>query len=254
MINIYSPSEIDLIRQSSRITAAALSEVLKQVAPGITTAKLDKLAEKLIREAGGQPSFMMEKGYHYTTCMNINDMVVHGIPRDYVLKDGDRLGVDLGTFYKGFHSDASWSVIVGNAPVAETEKIKNFLCTGEEALTNAIKAAVPGNHVGDISKAMQDTIEGAGYSCVRQLVGHGVGRHLHEDPEVPCYLRGKIANTPLLKPGMVLAIEAIYNQGDAAVVYENDDGWTIVSRDGSASGLFEHTVAITASGPEILTR
>lgn len=251
MINIYSPEEINLISQSGKITANAQAAVFSAAKPGVTTQFLDKLAEKLIRDAGGEPSFMLEKGYHWTTCLNVNDMVVHGIPTNYVLQDGDRLGIDLGTVFKGFHSDASWSITVGGVPRPQVVK---FLSTGQKALEIAISRCVPGNHIGDISQAIQETIEGGGYSCVKQLVGHGVGRKLHEDPEIPCYLRGKISRTPEIKVGMVLAVEAIYNQGKSPVVYSGGDGWTIITADGSLSGLFEHTVAVTANGPNILTQ
>ncbi len=247
MINIYKPNELDLIRQSGKITADALKKVLKEVKVGVTTSYLDKLAEETIRAAGGEPSFMMEPGYKWTTCMNVNDMVVHGIPTDYKLQKGDRLGVDLGTVYKGFHSDASWTVEV------ETNFLNDFLEAGKLAVKNAIKECVPGNHIGDISRAMEAGIRGGGYSPVKQLVGHGVGHKLHEDPDIPCYQRGKIENTPLIKAGMVFAIEAIYNEGKSEVVYLNNDGWTIVTKDATVSGLFEHTVIITTDGPEIAT-
>lgn len=246
-INIYSPEELKLIRKSGKITAIALQKVLQAVKVGVTTLELDQLAEKLIREAGGEPSFMMEPGYKWTTCMNVNDMVVHGIPNDYKLQKGDRLGVDLGTVYEGFHSDASWTVEV------ETNHLESFFEAGKIAVKNAIKQCVPGKHVGDISKAMEDGIRGGGYSPVKQLVGHGVGHKLHEDPEIPCFLRGKIENTPEIKEGMVFAIEAIYNEGRSEVVYLNNDGWTIVTKDATVSGLFEHTVIVTKNGPEIVT-
>lgn len=254
MINIYSPEEIAVIRESGRITAEALQKALKMVAPGVTTLELDKFIDDQIQSSGGKPSFKMEKGYYYATCMCVNDVVVHGIPTKEELRPGDILGIDLGTFYKGFHSDASWSVIVGrknkNHPDGENER---FLKAGEEALFRAIKECRPGNHIGDISKAIQDTVEGAGYSCVKQLVGHGVGKVLHGDPEIPCFQRGAVGNTPLIKTGMVLAIEVIYNQGASPIVYANDDGWTIVTRDRKPSGLFEHTVAVREKGAEILT-
>lgn len=246
MINIYTPEEIALIRQGGCITACALKKALQKVSPGITTLELDKYVEDLIVAAGAKPSFKMEKGYHFATCMCVNDVVVHGIPTDYKLQKGDILGIDLGSYNQGFHSDASWSVVVGGEP-------NEFLKTGEKALFAAIKACKPGKHIGDVSSAIQDIVEGAGYNCVRQLVGHGVGHKLHEDPEIPCYLQGNVQNTPEIKTGMVLAIEVIYNQGQSPVVYANNDGWSIVTRDGLPSGLFEHTVAIKADGPEILT-
>lgn len=234
------------MRSGGRLLAEILQKVLAKVASGVTTLELDKYTDDLIVQSGARPSFKLEKGYSYATCMCVNDMVVHGLPTNRSLENGDILGVDLGVFYQGFHTDASWTVMVGHQPSA-------FLQTGEQALKEAISKCIVGNHIGDISKAIQDTVEGAGYSCVRQLVGHGVGRSLHEAPEIPCYLRGKIANTPEIKVGMVLAVEVIYNQGKSPVVYANDDGWTIVTRDGLPSGLFEHTLAVTPTGPEILT-
>ena len=250
MIKIYSPAEIALAAKSGQITASALKTVLENATPGITTKELDKIAEKEILAAGAEPSFKMEKGYFHATCLCVNDCVVHGIPTDYRLRENDRLGVDIGAYYQGFHGDASWSIVVGKK---SDSKAAEFLQAGQEALRLAVAAAVPGNHIGNISAAIQKTIESAGYSPVKQLVGHGVGRILHEDPEIPCYIRGRVKNTPLIKPGMILAVEVIYNQGTSPVVYSNDDGWTIVTRDGKLSGLFEHTVAVTETGPRILT-
>lgn len=247
MINIYSSQEINTMRQTGKILASVLQKTLAKVAIGVTTLDLDKYADELIIQAGSQPSFKMEKGYQFATCMCVNDMVVHGLPTNRQLQKGDILGIDLGVYYQGFHSDGSWSVQVGGGA-------NSFLETGEEALKKAIEKCVPGNHIGDISQTIQETVEKAGYSCVKQLVGHGVGRALHEDPEIPCYLRGRIANTPEIKEGMVLAVEVIYNQGKSPVVYANDDGWTIVTRDSLPSGLFEHTVAVTTTGPQILTK
>lgn len=246
MILLKTPEEIATMAEGGQILAQVLQKVLAKVTVGITTLELDKYAEDLILAAGAKPSFKMEKGYSFATCMCLNDMVVHGLPIDYQLQENDILGIDLGVFYKNFHTDGSWTIEVNN-------KKNIFLETGELALKKAIEKCVAGNHVGDISKVIQNTVEETGYSCVKQLVGHGVGKDLHEDPEIPCYLRGKIENTPVLKPGMVLAVEVIYNMGKSAVVYENDDGWTIVTRDGLPSGLFEHTVVITNSVPKILT-
>lgn len=247
MINLYSPKDVVALARGGKILAEVLQKVLAKVTPGVTTLELDKYADNLIIQAGAKPSFKMEKGYHFATCMCVNDMVVHSLPTNRPLEDGDILGVDLGVFYQGFHTDASWSVVVRGPK-------NNFLETGKKALAAAIKKCRPGNHIGDISKTIQDIVEGAGYSCVKQLVGHGVGRLLHEDPEIPCYLRGRIENTPEIKVGMVLAVEVIYNQGGSAVVYANNDGWTIVTRDGLPSGLFEHAVAVTKTSPIILTK
>lgn len=254
MINLYSPSEIEKISQSGAITASTIKKLIELAVPGVSTLELDQEAEKFIRSAGAEPSFMMEPGYKFTTCMQVNDMVVHGIPTEYRLNPGDRLGIDVGACLKGFHSDASWSIIIGDDGKNENNAVlREFLSVGEKALEQAIAECQPGNRIGHISRKIQELVEGAGYSCVKQLVGHGVGHKLHEDPEIPCYLRGKLENTPEIKVGMVLAVEIIYNMGDSALVYENDDGWTIVTRDGSPSGLFEKTVAITSNGPKILT-
>ncbi len=248
MIQIKTPAEISTMAEGGKILSDVLQKTLRKAVPGITTADLDKYAENLIRAAGAKPSFKMEKGYHFATCMSVNDVVVHGLPREYRLKEGDILGVDAGVYYRGFHTDASWSIAMG----ASKETVK-FLKKGEEALEKAIAQCRVGGHVGDISKAIQETVEGAGYSCVRQLVGHGVGRKLHEDPEIPCFVRGKIENTPPIRAGMVFAVEVIYNRGQPQVIYAGDDGWTIATRDGLPSGLFEHTVAVTDAGPVVLT-
>ncbi len=254
MINIYSPEEIQKIAKSGAVTSKAVNRIIELAVPGVSTLELDTEAEKIIRSAGAEPSFMLEPGYQFTTCMQVNDMVVHAIPNEYRLAKGDRLGIDVGAVLDGFHSDASWSIIVGDdLQNKDLEPLRQFLSVGENALKQAIAECRLGNRVGHISQKIQAIVEGAGFSCVKQLVGHGVGRKLHEDPEVPCYLRGKIENTPELKTGMVLAVEIIYNMGQSAIAYENDDGWTIVTKDGYPSGLFEKTVAITANGPKILT-
>jgi methionyl aminopeptidase len=252
MIKIKTEQEIEIMRQCGKILAEALEEVIANVKAGISEIELDRMAEKLIISKGGEPGFKKVEGYKNTICISTNDVVVHGIPTDYVLKDGDKVGIDCGVFYKGFHTDmAQTTVIKGGKNLVEVNK---FLQTGEKAMWEGIKAAKLNNRIGDISKAMQDVIEGQGYSVVRSLIGHGVGRDLHEDPEVPGYLDRPILKTPLLKEGMTIAIEAIYNMGKSDVIYSGNDGWTIKSRDGSLSGLFERSIAITKRGTEVLTR
>lgn len=253
MINIRTSGEIAEMKEGGSIAASILRRVLAASKPGITTKVLDVMADDLIAKAGAQPSFKMEKGYHWATCMNLNGMVVHGIPTDYKLVAGDKLGVDLGVFFKGWHVDTSWTILVQSSKLKVKSETQTFLETGERALEQAIKQCKIGNHIGDISSAMQKIVEGSGYSCVKQLVGHGVGKLLHEDPEIPCFVRGKIERTPEIKEGMVLAIEVIYNMGGSQVAYANDDGWTIVTRDGLPSAVFEHTVAVTNGGPVVLT-
>ena len=257
-ISIKTPQEIEIMAQGGKILAEILQKVLAKTVPGTTTLELDKYTEQLILAAGAQPSFKIEKGYQFSTCMNVNDMVVHGLPSEYQLQNGDILGVDLGVFYKGFHTDGSWTIEVQSLPAGKAgEKLKvksKFLETGEIALQKAIEKCVEENHIGDISKTIQDIVERAGYSSVKQLMGHGVGKKLHEDPDIPCFLRGKVENTPKIKIGMVLAVEIIYNEGKSPIWYQNDDGWTIVTRDSSLSGLFEHTVTVTENGPMVLTK
>lgn len=245
-----TPEQIEIMAAGGAILARVIDLVLEKAAPGITTRQLDEYAEQLIRESGAFPSFKMEKGYFFATCMCVNEVVVHGIPNGEPLKEGDILGVDIGVFYQGFHTDASWTVVIGKV---FSEKRRRFLRTGQLALQAAIEKCFPGRRVGEISREIGRIITQAGYSPVKQLVGHGVGRDLHEDPEIPCYSRGKVENTAEIKEGMVLAIEVIYNMGKSPVIYHNDDGWTIATRDGLPSGLFEYTVAVTANGPRVLT-
>jgi len=250
MIKIKTAEELAIMRESGRMLSETLWEVLKNVKPGVSELELDALAEKLIRQKGGEPGFQKVPGYRHATCMSTNDVVVHGIPTEYKLKDGDIIGIDCGVFYKGFHTDMAETVQVS----AKNDEVGKFLRVGKEALEAGIKQAILGNHVGDISKAIQDIVEvQSGYSVVRSLVGHGVGRELHEEPEVPGYLIGEIEKTPLLREGMVIAVEVIYNMGGPELVFANKDGWTLATEDGSLAGLFERSLAITKNGPQILT-
>lgn len=256
MINIKTPQDLKIMATGGKILANVLAEVLRHAKPGVSELELDQLAEKLILEKGGEPGFKKVKGYEHTICISTNDVVVHGIPTDYKLKEGDVVGIDCGVFYKGFHTDAAHTVRIQNSKIKnqKLDAVDKFLEVGERAMWEGIKAAKFGNRIGDISKAIQDIVEGQGYSVVRSLIGHGVGRQLHEDPEVPGFLNGSILKTPLLKTGMTIAVEVIYNMGKSDVVYSNHDGWTIKSKDGSLSGLFERTIAITNSGSFVLTK
>lgn len=250
MIAIKTPQEIEAMQEGGKMLSDALWEVVKNIKPGISELELDKIAEEFIIRAGGEPGFKKVQGYKHTICISVNDIVVHGIPTDYRLKEGDVVGIDCGVFYKGFHTDMSETVTVEGS---SDSKVVKFLETGKKALNEAIKQAKEGNHVGDISKTIQDIVEGQGYSVVRSLVGHGVGHELHEEPEVPGYLVGRIEKTPLLKEGMVIAIEAIYNMGSPDLSLD-DDGWTLRTKDKGLSGLFERTVAITKNGPLVITK
>lgn len=243
MIKPRNKNELKLMRKSGHITGLALKKVLKNIKAGVSGLELDRIAEQEIKRLGGDSSFKSVKGYKWTICITINEQVVHGIPTDRVLEKGDLVSIDLGAVYKGWHTDAAWSVFVG-------EKATRFLLVGEQALWLGIEQAVDGQRIGDIGEAIQTKVEGAGYSVVRSLVGHGVGKSLHEDPYIPGY--GKAGTGLILKSGQTLAIEVIYNMGKYPVVLGND-GWTIISADGSLAGLFEMSVIVGPKKAELLT-
>lgn len=243
---LKTKKEIDLMRQAGRISALAMKEVAKNIRPGISTLELDKIVEKVFKENQAEAAFKKVSGYQFATCTTPNDWVVHGIPSDYALKEGDIIGVDLGALYQDFNSDMAETFPVGQVD-RETEI---FLKTGKEALEEALTKVKVGNRIGDISSAIQEKVEGKGFSVVKELVGHGVGRELHEEPMIPG--RGKAGTGEVLKEGMVIAVEVIYNQGKPGIVLL-DDGWTIATRDGSLAGLFERTIALTDKGPVVLT-
>ncbi len=246
MIHYKSNEEIGLIKESADILGRAHGEIAKLIQPGISTNKLDKLAEEFIKDNGGVPSFKNYNGFPYTLCVSPNEQVVHGFPGDTELKDGDVLSIDCGVFYKGFHSDSAYTYAVGNVK----EEVLKLLKVTKESLYKGIEKAVVGNRTGDIGFAIQHFVEGHGYTVVRELVGHGVGESLHEGPEVPNY--GKRGRGAKLKEGMVIAIEPMINLGKKDIVQEND-GWTIRTKDRAASAHYEHTVAITNKGVEVLT-
>ncbi|PIP74396.1 MAG: type I methionyl aminopeptidase [Candidatus Levybacteria bacterium CG_4_9_14_3_um_filter_35_16] len=257
MIIVKTKEEIEKMRIGGKILADVVFEVLNRAKPGITELALEKFAEELIIKKGGFPGFKKVKGYKFATCISTNDVIVHGIPGNYSLKEEDVFGLDCGVYYEGFFTDMSETIRVRNSKFeirnSKLDEIDEFLETGGFALNEAIKKAKIGNRVGHISKTIQDIVEDKGYSVVRDLIGHGVGRKLHEEPGIPGYLVGKIGNTSLLKEGMTIAIEVIYNMGKSGIRY-SDDQWTIRTQDKSLSGLFERTVAITKKGPVILTR
>lgn len=241
------------MKKGGHILAETLFQVLKAVKPGVTELELDQLAEALIKEKGGESGFKQVSGYKHTICAATNDVVVHGIPTKRILKEGDIICIDCGVYFQGFHTDMAETVVVGRKDSVAME-VHQFLKTGQLALDEAIKVATPGNRIGHISKTIQDLVEkSAGYSIVRSLIGHGVGVSLHEDPEIPGYLMRPIEKTSLLKVGMTLAIEVIYNMGKPGVIAD-EDGWTIRTRDGSLSGVFERSVVITENGPVMLTK
>lgn len=257
MIPIKTKEEIMIMKRAGHILADVLGQVCDAVVPGVTELELDHLAEKLILERGGEPGFKKIPGYSHTICVATNDVVVHGIPTKRVLKEGDIIGIDCGVYLDGFHTDMAETVEVHSEKQEDNrtnEEVSTFLRIGKEAMWAGIKQVKDGNRVGHISRAVQEIVEGAGYSVVRDLIGHGVGRDLHEEPEVPGYLHRKLEKTPLLKEGMTIAVEVIYTMGEPEVVYSGRDGWTISTKDGSLAGLFERTVAITKEGYEIVTQ
>ncbi len=248
MIIRKSASEIEIMREAGRISARALRLVGEAVAPGVTTAELDEIAESVIRESGAAPAFKGYHGYPATLCTSINHQVVHGIPSaSVVLADGDIISVDVGAVFQGYFGDNAKTFGVGViSPAAQS-----LLETTEASLASGIEAARAGNRLYDIGAAVQSVAEAQGFGVVREYVGHGIGRAMHEDPNVPNY--GKAGTGPRLEVGMVFAIEPMVNQGGFAVD-ALPDGWTVVTRDGSLSAHFEHTVAITENGPLVLTQ
>lgn len=238
--------QIEIMKTSGKIAAEALKKVRQYVKAGISCQELDKLAEKEIRSRGATPSFMTVDDYKWTICTTVNHEVVHAIPTDKVLMDGDIVGIDIGALYKGYHSDLAITVPVGKI----SDETKKFLTIGKKTLVEAIRCAKVGNTIGDISQTIQKGIESNGYSIVESLTGHGVGKNLHEDPLVPGV--GKKGQGPKIQKNMTLAIEVIYAKGSPEVVLESN-GWTISTKDASLAGLFEQTVAITNDGPIVLT-
>jgi methionyl aminopeptidase len=246
MIILKSKSEIEKMAVACHIVAEVLELLVRAVRPGLTTLELDALAERNIRARGALPAFKGYRGFPNTLCASINEQVVHGIPSKRRLKAGDIIGLDLGAKWEGYYGDAAVTVPVGEVSVG-TECL---LATAREALYLGIKEVSPGKHLSDISHAIQQHAETRGYGVVRAFVGHGIGTALHEEPQVPNF--GPPGRGPRLKVGMVLAIEPMVNIGHADVEIL-DDGWTVVTADGQLSAHFEHTVAITDDGPQILT-
>lgn len=247
MIELKSPREIELMREAGRIVAAVLRELASALRPGITTADLDRLAERLIREAGAEPAFKGYQGFPASICTSINDEVVHGIPSPRrVIRDGDVVSIDVGARYHGYHGDSAATFAVG----AVSAEARRLLEVTRRSLEAGIAAARPGHRVGDVGHAVQQVVEAAGFSVVRDYAGHGIGRAMHEDPQVPNY--GRPGTGLRLRPGLVLAIEPMVNAGGPAV-RTDPDGWTVRTVDGSLSAHFEHTVLITEGEPEVLT-
>ncbi len=248
MIIIKSQTEIRKIADACRIVAEVLEGLKSHVAEGMATVDIERFVDEGIRKRGAEAAFRGYRGYPSSVCVSVNDQVIHGIPsREMKLKSGDIVGVDIGTVLDGFYGDAAMTIPVGNIRAGNAHLLK----VTEEALMLGIEKAIVGNRIGDISSAVQAHVEKHGYSVVRAFVGHGIGRSLHEDPQVPNY--GRAGQGPRLREGMTLAIEPMVNAGspDVRILH---DGWTAVTTDGSWSAHFEHTIAITKQGPKILTK
>jgi methionyl aminopeptidase len=246
MVTLKSAREIEAMRRSGKITSRVLTDLMKAVRPGMSTAELDARAERGIRDAGGVPTFKGYNGFPGSICASVNEEVVHGIPGPRVLRDGDLLSIDIGTTLDGYVSDSAVTIAVGNI----SQSARRLLDVTQECLTIGIAEMQRGNHVGDIGAAVQAHAERHGYGVVRELVGHGVGRAMHEEPQVPNY--GDRGTGMELRPGLVLALEPMITLGGPKVRILQD-GWTVVTADGKLAAHFEHTVAVTDDGPKILT-
>jgi len=252
MISIKSPKEIEYMRESGRIVALALEEIEKAIKPGITTYELDKIATDVLKKNGAIPSFKGQEGfegskpYPATICASVNNQVIHGIPGNYALKEGDIISIDMGALKNGYHGDAARTFGVGEI----SEEAQKLIDATKGSFFEGLKYAKHGNRVSDISHAVQTYAESFGFSVVREFVGHGIGSELHEDPQVPNY--GKAGRGPRLSKGMVIAVEPMINQGGYDIEILKD-GWTVVTQDGSLSAHYENTVLITDGEPEFLT-
>jgi len=246
MIHYKTSEEVERIKESADILGRAHGAIAKEVNEGVKTSFLDKIAEEFIRDHGAVPSFKGYNGFPSALCISVNEVVVHGFPSAYELKDGDIISIDCGVFHQGFHSDSAYTYPIGEVPPS----VLALLSATKDSLYLGIEQAVFGNRIGDIGHAVQKFVEAKGYTVVRELVGHGLGRNLHESPEVPNY--GKKGSGPLLKQGMVIAIEPMINLGTRNIVQEKD-GWTIRTADRKPSAHYEHTIAIFEDRTEVLT-
>lgn len=246
MIHYKSPEEIELLRESSLLVGKTHAEVARHIKPGVTTLYLDKIAETFIRDHGAEPGFLNYGGFPNSLCMSVNEKVVHGIPTKRELVDGDIVSVDCGVLKNGYYGDSAYTYAVGEV----SDDVKRLMSVTRESLYKGIEQAIEGNRMGDISSAVQEHAQAAGFSVVRELVGHGVGKNLHEKPEVPNY--GKKGSGLKLKKGLVIAIEPMINMGTKSIV-QLQDGWTIVTKDRKPSAHYEHMIAITDDKPDILS-
>lgn len=246
-ISIKSKAEIELMREAGRILAITHEELRKQVRPGMSTFEVNRIGEEIIRDYGCIPSFLNYRGYPASICVSLNEEVVHGIPsKERIIQDTDIVSLDAGVIYKGYHSDAARTLVMPGV----SEDVRRLVEVTRQCFFEGIRQAVPGNHIRDIGRAVQEYAESHGYSVVRDLIGHGVGAKLHEDPEVPNFVTTR--RGPKLKPGMTIAVEPMINLGEYDVYWEDDD-WTVVAEDGLPSAHYENTILITDGEPEILS-
>ena len=246
MLVYKTEEEIEIIRRNNQLVSRTLAEVAKLIKPGVTTLELDKIAEEFIRDNGAIPGFLGYGGFPNTLCTSVNDQVVHGIPSDYVLKDGDIVSVDCGTYMEGFYGDTAYTFPVGEVSV----EVMNLLRTTKESLFKGIENAIEGKRIGDIGNAVQVHAEKSGYSVVREMVGHGLGKNMHEAPEVPNY--GRKGRGVMIKKGLVLCIEPMINMGSKYIKQDND-GWTIRTTDGKLSAHYELALAVDKGKADILS-
>lgn len=260
--DLKTPKEILMLAEGGKKLRQVLAETVAAAAVGMKLSDIEQLAWEKLEATGGKPAFAQVPGYRWATCINVNEGIVHGIPSQRVVKLGDVMTIDMGLIYRGFNTDTATTFQVNerqwlpvhleNGETVKKEAVRQFLKTGEQALEAAIAQAKPGNRVGHVSAAIQKTVLAEDYTPSRSLVGHGVGKALHEFPPIPCFLDGPIEATPLLKSGMTLAIEVIYSMGQAATETEADN-WTIRMKDGKIAAVFEKTIAVTDDGPFVCT-
>lgn len=250
MIKIKTEEEISLMKEGGRRLRLVVQELKKKIKPGITTLFIDQEAEKLIKKFQGEPSFKKVKGYFFSTCLPINEQIVHTPPSKRVVKEGDVLTLDIGFYYQGYNTDFADTWIIGEK---KDKEVKKFLEVGKNALYKAIDQAKAGNYLGQVSQAIQEEIEGNGYFIIKDLTGHGIGKKLHEDPYIFGYVNMPIDKTIKIRSGFTLAIEVIYSMGTEKMKREKNDAWSIVTEDGSLSACFEHTIAVLENKTLILT-
>lgn len=250
MIKLKTDKEIAIMQEAGRRLRKVMRGLLPTVKPGITTKQIDQKAEELIVKLGGEPSFKRVKNYSWATCLPINEQIVHTPPSKRQLKNGDVLTIDIGFYLNGLHTDHAVTFIVGDK---KDPNVKRFLEVGKRTLEKAIPKVKKGNYLGEVSKAIEEGIGKAGYHIVQELTGHGIGHELHEDPLVPGFLNGPVGKTLKIKPGLVIAVEVIYAMGTSRMKFEKGSDWSIVTKDGSLSACFEHTIAVTEEKALILT-